>query len=598
MKKIKSIYPDTYSNIISDYLLDHGSWFGLKFSENTLGLDFPIILSDKINRAYDEDLIRLNFEGYKTFKTSNYFFPGKLVQECYNEVLSIRTSVIFVNRNSAAVRFLINNKAHKNLDLHPSFNVLSKFSKHSNEFYTLDLDNAQMSIVLPRAADVINLAPGQTIELNAVVNHRFNDETLADTLEVYNLGEHFRQNEIRWKGYLERFDSYEEQHRIIAAKSIQTLINNWRAPAGKYKYDGLFPSYYYRNFNGLWAWDSWKHAVALKDIDPELAKNQIRVMYESQNEEGMVADVIWFEKNKKDNYRNTKPPLSGWAINEVYKATGDIEFVKELLPKLIEYHSWWYENRDYNDNGLCEYGATDGTKIAAAWESGMDNAVRFDNAKILQSGIHSFSLSQESIDLNAFLYKEKICIAELYESIGNNELALKTTKEANLLKDKINKYFFNDDAGYFFDYDFTTGNQIAIKGSEAFAALWSGVATPKQAKKVIDVLLDETHFNTYCPLPTLDAKSDLFNPDKGYWRGPVWIDQVYMAIKGMQLYGYENEANLLLTKLINNTKGLYDSDSAIWENYHPLTGEGLNAKHFSWSASSLLLLLGDIVPKS
>ena len=34
---------------------------------------------------------------------------------------------------------------------------------------------------------------------------------------------------------------------------------------------------------------------------------------------------------------------------------------------------------------MCEYGATDGTLEAAAWESGMDNAIRFDGAVMLKN---------------------------------------------------------------------------------------------------------------------------------------------------------------------------------------------------------------------
>ena len=41
--------------------------------------------------------------------------------------------------------------------------------------------------------------------------------------------------------------------------------------------------------------------------------------------------------------------------------------------------------RDHNRNGMCEYGATDGTLEAAAWESGMDNAIRFDGAVMLKT---------------------------------------------------------------------------------------------------------------------------------------------------------------------------------------------------------------------
>ena len=48
-------------------------------------------------------------------------------------------------------------------------------------------------------------------------------------------------------------------------------------------------------------------------------------------------------------------------------------------------HQWWYAERDHDHNGICEYGSTDGTLIAAAWESGMDNGVRFDDTRMLKN---------------------------------------------------------------------------------------------------------------------------------------------------------------------------------------------------------------------
>lgn len=57
-----------------------------------------------------------------------------------------------------------------------------------------------------------------------------------------------------------------------------------------------------------------------------------------------------------------------------------------MYPKLVAYHNWWYTNRDYDKNGIAEYGgmvhelnnSKEEIILAAAWESGMDNAPRFD----------------------------------------------------------------------------------------------------------------------------------------------------------------------------------------------------------------------------
>ena len=47
---------------------------------------------------------------------------------------------------------------------------------------------------------------------------------------------------------------------------------------------------------------------------------------------------------------------------------------------------------------------------------------------------------------------------------------------------------------------------------------------------------------------------------------------------------------MLTTKLWQNADGLL-TNKEIRENYHPITGKGLNAKNFSWSAAHILMLL-------
>jgi putative isomerase len=104
-------------------------------------------------------------------------------------------------------------------------------------------------------------------------------------------------------------------------------------------------------------------------------------------------------------------------------------------------------------------------------------------------------------------------------------------------------------------------------------------------------MMDTTRFNTTVPLPTIDVSHPKFDPQNGYWRGPVWLDQLWFGVDGLNKYGYAKEANLLKRKVLNNCEGLNKAGISIRENYHPLTGEGLNAEHFSWSAAHLILLI-------
>ena len=49
--------------------------------------------------------------------------------------------------------------------------------------------------------------------------------------------------------------------------------------------------------------------------------------------------------------------MAAWAVWHIYQETKDKEFLKEMYPKLVAYHNWWYTNRDHNKNGIAEYGS-------------------------------------------------------------------------------------------------------------------------------------------------------------------------------------------------------------------------------------------------
>ena len=330
--------------------------------------------------------------------------------------------------------------------------------------------------------------------------------------------------------------------------------------------------------------------MALTRFDPELAKDQLRVMFDYQDDMGMVPDVIY--RNKAwNNWRDTKPPLSAWAVWKIYESDQDLSFLKEMFPKLQRYHQWWYQYRDHDKNGLCEYGSTDGTRIAAAWESGMDNAVRFDDAVMLKNNENGWSLNQESVDLNAYLIAEKGYLSQMAEVLNERETSLKLQQEALYLTDLVRKSFYSEENGFFYDRTLETGDLKEVEGTEGWTPLWAGIASEEEAKSVISIMLDTAKFNTHVPLPTFTKDHPKFNPRDGYWRGPVWLDQFYFGWTALKQYDEEEEAEKMLHRLIANAEGLNEKGRPIHENYHPITGVGLNARHFSWSAAHLLMML-------
>ena len=315
-------------------------------------------------------------------------------------------------------------------------------------------------------------------------------------------------------------------------------------------------------------------------------------MFEFQNEDGFVADCVYRDTLiENHNYRDTKPPLSAWAVAKIYEKDKDLEFVKYMYPKLKLYHDWWYKKRDHDQDGLCEYGSTDGSLIAAKWESGMDNAIRFDNSKIVKNSEGAYSIDQESVDLNAYLYAEKLYLAQLATVLHKNKDAQKLTEEAVRLKTKIQSQFYDKNDGWFYDTTLDGKTFIKGEGSEGWTALWANAATQKQAEAIKEKMMSPKKFYTKVPFQTMSADHKKFNPLKGYWRGPNWLDQAYFGVKSLRNYGFDEEADKATIQILKGAEGVLGKGKSIRENYHPLTGEGLNAQNFSWSAAHIIMLL-------
>lgn len=606
---------------------DLGSWIGYALpeneaNENTGGFVGPYMMTGRgwIASTLAQPSMTVNGERFdfaRNIQTAKYY-PGKLVQEFRNEQVYFVTELCYESAQTAVIRTSVRNISDKELDISLSYEggLLGKNASlkamDKGVLINTGVEDAQLAVRFLtadqvnvvgkdslRVAEKVSLALASGAEYQGAYTETFafDEASLQNELKAQssmNVEQVFTKNEERWNGYLASIfkgeSPYlkENKYRRVMVKAMITLVSNWRTPAGDILHDGCYPSYC--GFFGVWSWDSWKHASATALFNPELAKNEIRCLFDYQAENGMIPDYVSRFK-ERINWRDTKPPLAAWAVMNVYENTGDKAFVEEMFDKLYKYHQWWYTDRDHDKNGVCEYGSTDGSLIAAAWESGMDNGVRFDEAEMLKNEPeNAWSMNQENICLNSFLYAEKGYLAKMAQMLGKNELADKLTQEAKALKEHIQTKMFDPETGFFYDTRIGTGEFIKVMGAECWLPLWAGIATPEQARQVLDKMLDPTKFNSTVPLGTLEISHLRFRPTRGYWRGPVWIDQVYFGVMGLRKYGFDKEADMFVRKYIANAQGLL-TDGPIHENYNPLTGETLNCPNFGWSSAVTLRML-------
>jgi len=603
---------------------DQGAWFGYSFSDSIsaiTGFSGPFLMTQQNGIWSSSSLTNLVIEDNKWKNRSTNSYNSHLEQTFLSDNLELKQELVFSSGHTAIIKSTLknNSKSNQNINYHFENELLMadglSFSTNKNQLtIASSKTDAVGHIIFPEEVQLkstdstyksnkvsILLKPNETTEFTISQTFIFKEYSWTDelkSLQDSNFQARLEKRKTEKNKELEslienRKEQFSEDiYAEVLTKAHLTLQNNWRIAAGEVKQDGLFPSYHYKWFNGFWSWDSWKHAVGLSFYNTDLAKKQMKLMFEFQNKDGFVVDCVYRDTLiEKHNYRDTKPPLSVWAVAKIYEKDTDIEFVKYMYPKLKLYHEFWYNKRDHDKDGLCEYGSTDGSLIAAKWESGMDNAIRFDDSKILKNSEGAYSLDQESVDLNAYLYAEKLFLAKLATVLEKNEDAEKLTKEADILKVKIQTQFYDVNDGWFYDTSLDGKTFIKGEGSEGWIALWANAAAQEQAEAVKNKMMNPTKFYTKVPFQTMSAAHEKFNPLNGYWRGPNWLDQAYFGVKSLRNYGFHKDADKATIQILKGAEGVLGKGKSIRENYHPLTGEGLNAENFSWSAAHIIMLL-------
>ncbi len=614
---------------------DQGAWFGYslpKTEKSLVGFSGPFLMTQQNGVWSSPSLSKLSLttgphsESLISFKNDlieQNSYSSHLEQSFKNEKIELTQELVYLSGHTALQRFTITNITKQsisiNTDIKGSIYNIGINLSHENNTIKLVSDRSLAIGYIQTKNEVQRIDVSDEDSVYAILYNEFDLE--SNQSKEISISQTFIFSEYSWKEEQKLiansdFDSIlnarkvekdndlksiitnrkpqfqDDTYAAVLAKAQLTLQNNWRIAAGEIRHEGLFPSYHYEWFHGFWSWDSWKHAVGLSYYDTNLAKNQMRAMFDFQSEDGFIVDCVYRDTTiEAHNYRDTKPPLSAWAIAKIYEKDKDIEFVKEFYPKLKKYHSWWYNKRDHDQDGLCEYGSTDGTVLAAKWESGMDNAIRFDNSKILKNSEGAYSIDQESIDLNAYLYAEKIYLSDLATALGHDKESKQLESEASLLKEKIQTQFYDPEDGWFYDTNLEGTVFIKGEGSEGWTALWANAATQEQATSVKNRMMDPEKFYTKVPFQTMSADHPKFDPLNGYWRGPNWLDQSYFGVVGLRNYGFNDEADRATIQILEGADGLLGKGKSIRENYHPLTGEGGHAKNFSWSAAHIIMLI-------
>lgn len=158
------------------------------------------------------------------------------------------------------------------------------------------------------------------------------------------------------------------------------------------------------------------------------------------------------------------------------------------------------------------------------------------------------------VDLNALMFHFERILARSYESKNMEEYAQSYINLSETRKKLVNEYLYNEEKGFYYDYNFETGQQSNAETLAAVFPLLTGMADEQQAKAVIDKI----HKDFITPYGVLDDLTLEYGS----------AEMNYLTILACRKAGENELANQLKQSWINLNKDYFEQHGFILERYN------------------------------
>jgi hypothetical protein len=331
------------------------------------------------------------------------------------------------------------------------------------------------------------------------------------------------------------------------------------APAGFVGRPGVLMSKHW--MDKIWSWDHCFNALALAEGAPELAADQLQVVFDHQTEEGALPDSI---THAEVLYNFVKPPIHGWAVGRLReRLPGGLPDPSRLYRQLAAWTNFWLDHRRAPGQPFPHYEHGN--------DSGWDNATVFDSGRPVRSP-----------DLAAFLVSQMHELARLATETGDPAAAAHWTHEADAMRAALLAELWT---GTHFTSRTVDGTAHTTASLLDLMPIVLGDELPADVHRT--VAAGVAGHLTPVGLATERPDSPHYESD-GYWRGPVWAPTTVLVEDGLRRGGAVDLADQVSARFRAACE-----KSGFAENFDALTGQGLRDRAYTWTASAYLLLAAD-----
>ncbi|MCX6991827.1 MAG: trehalase family glycosidase [Kiritimatiellaeota bacterium] len=291
-------------------------------------------------------------------------------------------------------------------------------------------------------------------------------------------------------------------------------------------YEGVVSSADTAIYPPTWVPDHFFNSLAMVDLDPALAKRMvIGGLAHFMNLSGKRAGQMPI--NTTPGRTDTTYPVWSLACQHLYQKTHDRDFLRAVLPMLTANDA--YLERVYRKKGIL-------VGAGGFWND--------------YSGGPKGLPCVAGIGMNVLAALQKSIIAGFHRELGLD--ATRHERQWAETRDHINDLFWDDDIGFYFDYDadrrhiYQTPRGTRFWGLDNTLALLARIPTPKRAARMAAYFRSSNGYGKY-PAITTDLSDDFMDER----RLMVWIMTNWMVVQGLRLYALHDIADSISANILN-----------------------------------------------
>lgn len=449
---------------------------------------------------------------------------------------------------------------------------LSKLLEHSTSFVHMKLLADPLEIEKAFAKLKNTSSPIEPNRLKEFVSEYFSSDTGLTEVDLPDWKESpdFIKNiyDKNYREWLKDLNGFWKELAVRTKTDVKDNPNSYSLISLPYAFvvpGGFFTEMYY--------WDSYWviEGLLLCEMDTS-ASNMLENFFHLIKLYGHIPNG-----SRKYYLGRSQPPLLTSMVDMYYQYTKDFELIESNIELLHQEYEFWlanrsikvsYQQKNYtlfryssaNDSAprpesyLADYTLANGlpeseknrlyNNIRAAAESGWDFSSRWFIFQGNETDKMEFIKTDSvvPVDLNSFMCRNAALLSSFYQRIGNVEKASLYQSRAVELNYTISRFFWDEDLGFWFDFNLDTNEQMRNFYASGFVPLWAGTyGTERSAQHVISKVLAYLHSMNITSYPGGIPTSLISSGQQ--WDFPNgWAPLQYFAVLGLKSASLYNSA--------------------------------------------------------